>query len=589
MLHHATDNKSKEMRRQFREIVENELIYPVYQPIVSLKNGEVLGYEALTRLDMKDCLLNPEEFFHMAQKMDCLWKVEEMCRRRSLQNAGGKKKGVKLFLNVDPHVMKDPMFRNGVTCQFLNQFKLCPEDIVFEITERNSIDEEDNFRDVIRHYQNQNFEIAIDDFGNGYAGMNRICALEPQYIKIDSEIIRSIDNDELKKSLVESMIQFCRKSHIRLIAEGIETKEELNMLIQLGVPYGQGYYIKRPSRTMDGIDKAIVREICGRYDSLYTYNPRRTVLGTIGDICSKREVTHEGKMSKEIYLYMQEHPLVTEVVVLGEDNEVHGMLTRAHIMAAFGGLYGYGLSMKSTVGELMDKSPLIVDRKESIEEVSRRALMRSQRTLYDAVVVTHENEYCGVVTVKELLEAAISIQVHRAVETNPLTGLPGNTVIDERVHDLTSGTRPYAIVYMDIDNFKAYNDAYGFNNGDRMIQALADSMRQCCTNGEFLGHIGGDDFVLIKEQTEIMPLLAKITECFQEYIEPLYSREDYERGYIVSKDRHGRVDKFPIVTLSMAIVSNEGDKQLTMQEFSRRLVTAKKKSKEQEGNSFYAI
>ena len=566
--------------------MDGELLYPVYQPIVSLKDGEIMGYEALSRLDLEGCLINPEEFFHLAEEEDCLWRVEELCRKKSLENAVNKRTGIKLFLNVDPDVMKDPQFREGVTCRFLRKYRLSPEDIVFEITERNSIQDEESFRKVIRHYQNQTFQIAIDDFGNGYAGMNRICALEPEYIKIDMEIVRGIDTDNLKKSLVESMIQFCAKNNIHLIAEGIETKEELKTLIKLGVFYGQGYYLKRPERSMGMISYEIREFIHSVYDGLFTYNPEETILGTVGDICCRKEVTRPEKMAEEIFRYFKERQSATEVTVLNKAQEVVGVLTRAEVMTSFGGMYGYDLSKRKLVQDLMDERPLIVDVMDSIEKVSRLALMRPQRTLYDAVIVTRDQLYCGVVTVKDLLEAAVTIQVHRAVEVSPLTGLPGNTAIDDHVASIVCGANPFTIAYIDLDNFKAYNDAYGFNNGDRMIKALAESMKENCVQGEFLGHIGGDDFVIIADRWELMPVLTQITEDFRRKIIPLYSPVDCERGYIVSHNRHGEVEEFPLATLSVAIVTNQKRQYGGMGEFSEQLVKAKKASKDRTGNSY---
>lgn len=126
----------------------------------------------------------------------------------------------------------------------------------------------------------------------------------------------------------------------------------------------------------------------------------------------------------------------------------------------------------------MDSGALVVDCNDSVEQVSKVALMRPQRTLYNAVIVTENKRYMGVVTVKKLLETAIAIQVNRASDANPLTGLPGNSMVNRMVHDCISGKKEYSIADIDMDNFKAYNDAYGFSNGDRIIRALADSMRE---------------------------------------------------------------------------------------------------------------
>ena len=310
------------------------------------------------------------------------------------------------------------------------------------------------------------------------------------------------------------------------------------------------------------------------------------MLGTVGEICSRREVTVPDRPAKEIYEYFKERPAVTEITVLDPDEKVLGVLTRAGILAEFGGMYGYDLSRKKKVREFMDEKPLLVDVGESVEKVSRKALMRPQRTLYDAVIVTKDDKYCGVVTVKDLLEAAIAIKVHRAVDTNPLTGLPGNMVIDEKIEHVVPGKKSFSIIYVDLDNFKAYNDAYGFNNGDLMIKARAESLKACCIQNEFIGHIGGDDFVIITDQWNIQCLLKSIVEEFQRRVVSLYSSEDYARGYIVSKNRHGEQEKFPVASLSMAVVTNRRRRYKNMDEFSEQLVKAKKKSKAIAGSSY---
>lgn len=118
-----------------------------------------------------------------------------------------------------------------------------------------------------------------------------MCALEPQYIKIDMQIVRDIDKDNMKKALVESMIQFCEKAGIHLIAEGIETEEELKTLIKLGVHYGQGYYILKPQPVMEGISLALRELIKNVYGGTGYREWQPSLLGSIGDISIRREIT----------------------------------------------------------------------------------------------------------------------------------------------------------------------------------------------------------------------------------------------------------------------------------------------------------
>ena len=118
-------------------------------------------------------------------------------------------------------------------------------------------------------------------------------------------------------------------------------------------------------------------------------------------------------------------------------------------------------------------------------------------------MVLDRDRYFGVVTIKDLLEATIFIAVERAADSNPLTSLPGNRTIDQKIHELIGSKEYFAIMYLDLDNFKAYNDAYGFSNGDRMIVALAEAIKNVYKDDSFLGHVGGDDFVIITRTPDI--------------------------------------------------------------------------------------
>ena len=184
---------------------------------------------------------------------------------------------------------------------------------------------------------------------------------------------------------------------------------------------------------------------------------------------------------------------------------------------------------------------------------------------------------------------AIQIQIKRAAEANPLTGLPGNITIQEVIAETFRQNRSWAIVYLDLDNFKAYNDAYGFTSGDLMLKEVAASMQDCCLQGDFLGHIGGDDFVMISNSVQIEPVCKEICRTFHEKIQKLYSPEDWARGYILSKNRNGFTQNFPIATLSIAAVTNREWKPNTMEELSKRIAETKKLCKQQDGDAIIVV
>ncbi|MGN1084059.1 MAG: EAL domain-containing protein, partial [Lachnospiraceae bacterium] len=236
-----------EIKNQMADLLKNKEIRAVFQPIVSLKSGEVYAYEALSRITLKKCSFTIGEAFEIAQEMNCLWALERLCRINSIKASVDKPKQAKLFLNVDPNIIHDPDFKSGVTRDKLEKYNLSSDDIIFEATERSAIKDMNTFKASLKHYIEQGFCVAVDDVGSGYSGINRIFEINPQYIKIDMEIIRGIEKDELKRSFVSALSQFASDSGIFLIAEGIETPEQLEAVISLKIDYAQGYYLAKPS------------------------------------------------------------------------------------------------------------------------------------------------------------------------------------------------------------------------------------------------------------------------------------------------------------------------------------------------------
>jgi len=570
-----------------RQIIDGGFIKPVYQPIVSLQDGEILGYEALSRITNEELKLNIEAMFQTADKMGKLWELETLCRTRALESSVNKPECKKLFLNVNSNIIYDEKFRNGFTKKLLEEYGINADDIVFEITERVAVLDNNVFFASIDHYKNQQYGIAIDDVGSGFSGLNMIVDVLPNFLKLDMNLIRNIDKDEIKMSLCKAFTAFCKNSNILLIAEGIETEEELKALIKLGVQYGQGYFLGIPRETFEEITPEKAELISTHYSKCYIENAKSSVYPIVEHLCKKKEVFSPEVKAAHIYELVRANPTITEICVV-EDDIIVGFLNRTYLNELMGGQFGYSIYGKKPIKELMKTDFFKTAHTMPVDVVSRLAMQRPYEHLYDPIVVEKTGKFFGVVTVKDLLDTCTRIQVDVAMHCNPLTGLPGNLLLEKEIKDRILGEGPFCITYYDLDNFKAYNDAYGFSNGDLMLKMVADILQTQAVKNEFIGHIGGDDFIVIADYVEGEPFCEAVLENFSREVLSLYRNEDIERGYIVSKNRHGVTENFPLASLSIAGITSRKKAFRNVDDFSRDVATLKKICKQHRGN-YYEI
>jgi len=144
---------------------------------------------------------------------------------------------------------------------------------------------------------------------------------------------------------------------------------------------------------------------------------------------------------------------------------------------------------------------------------------------------------------------------------NPITNLPGNIAIEERLKQLVIAAAPFAVIYSDIDNFKSFNDAYGFLQGDAVLRALGLIILQAIAEwgrpNDFVGHIGGDDFVICTAPDKVDGICQQIIATFDELMPKFYTPEDRQRGFVAGYTRGGEQVKHPLITISLAVVTNE--------------------------------
>ena len=237
-------------KKQLLRIILEEEISIVFQPIYDLTTKRPHGFEALCRGPKGTEFQSPLALFDVAEKCDLLFELDHLCRRKALQAAGGKNgsglpKEYKLFINTLPFSMRDPHFQGKELIELLGQ-DLAPDQIVLEVTEQRAIDNYHLFRDAMKYFQHLRCLIAIDDMGAGYSGLDKIVELQPNYVKLDMSMVRDIHTSFVKQEMVQTFKVMADKIDARLIAEGIEKKEEFDVVRAIGVNYIQGNYLAKP-------------------------------------------------------------------------------------------------------------------------------------------------------------------------------------------------------------------------------------------------------------------------------------------------------------------------------------------------------
>jgi EAL domain-containing protein (putative c-di-GMP-specific phosphodiesterase class I) len=238
--------ESRRRRAQLFELVIEGSLYSVYEPIVEVETRTVFGYEALARGPEGSELHSPARLFATATEQDLLFQLDCLCRQRGLDGARDLPGGAKLFLNVRPTTIHDPNFRAEALERTLARCQLSPSDVVFEISEQESIDNFEIFREVRDYYGKLGFQIALDDTGAGYASLEAVMELAPEFIKVDRAFVAGIDEDSSRQELLRALQSLAQRLGARIIGEGLDTLEELETLRHLEIPYGQGWLFGKP-------------------------------------------------------------------------------------------------------------------------------------------------------------------------------------------------------------------------------------------------------------------------------------------------------------------------------------------------------
>jgi len=216
-----------------------------FQPIVNSTERAIFGYEALVRGPGDE---SAGAVFGMVEECD-RYRFDQLCRRKAITVASRLGVGCRLCINLMPNALCRPEACVQMTLKAAAEHRFPPDRIVFEFTETEEIASVERVRKIVAHYKGapRGFTTAIDDFGAGYAGLNLLADLRTDFVKVDMKLVRDIGASKARQAIVKGIVRICSELAVTVIAEGIESYEELSVLRSFGIELFQGYHFARPS------------------------------------------------------------------------------------------------------------------------------------------------------------------------------------------------------------------------------------------------------------------------------------------------------------------------------------------------------
>lgn len=397
-------------KESLEKIISNKQIKPVFQPIISLKDGSVYGYEALSRTTGDNQIADMEELFTSAKTHNKNWELEALCREKTMENAYpfmNLSSQIKLFINVCPGVISQEALKKEINQENLSHYGIESHQLILEITERCVIEDLNSFENKILYYRDKGFQLALDDIGSAFSGLTRIKDLQPDFVKVDRGLIQNIHKEDIKKALLKGMVAFSKASHTKIIAEGIESYEELKVLVELGVDYAQGYFIQRPAETIAPIDENLVAAIKSIHTELKKKTQMTSFYPPIKYLCNVGKAVPYDQPMIDVYEWLTANPQINKICLTKGHIPV-GIVDKEQLVAKMAHKDFY---QNKPIHLLANSKMILVDKEMRLNEVLALAADLEKETL---IIVTDQGNYFGKISLKKLQKKYKKIESKRA-------------------------------------------------------------------------------------------------------------------------------------------------------------------------------
>ncbi|MBF0561614.1 MAG: EAL and GGDEF domain-containing protein [Alphaproteobacteria bacterium] len=425
-------------------------------------------------------------------------------------------------------------------------------------------------------------QLAMDGFGVGCSCLPLLHSAEPDYLKVAKFFVDGIEKDLKKKILLRHIVNTGHQMGSLVIADGVQTEGQFSICKDLGCDYLQGPLVQSPTPDPDALlaDYPEIERL-SNHDRRQQAGDRKVIKGqieTLEPIPISTDMT-------DVFDKFRANKHIDFFPVVSKEGSPLGIVHERDLKEYTYSRYGKELISNKTCGRRLRDfvRPCPVADINTKTEKILELFAHEENT--SCVLIVKGGRYVGFLSAQALLRVINEKSLAIARDQNPLTKLPGNNVITEYLANVLRDTgTSYAVVYFDLDNFKPFNDKYGFRQGDRAILLFAEILTQELQSGTcFIGHVGGDDFFAgfkgVPREAAAAAVLHTV-DRFSEEARSLYDDEARKHGMIAAKDRHGVMREFPLLTVSAAmIVLPDGRSPMTSDEISSRIAEIKKVSK----------
>ncbi|MEN3069243.1 GGDEF domain-containing protein [Uliginosibacterium sediminicola] len=559
--------------------LREEAVSVNFQPLFDSQRGSVFAYEAFSRGPYGSSIYAPHDLFREAAALGLLEPLQRLVVSSAIKAFVDLNLKGSLFISLDLDSGGKDLFdclKSGVDVLRQHGGDVVVKLKLADVKKNNSRD-----AGLLSSLADAGAGVAIATSSLEDIPDESMLFCSDCYIKLDKYAVEDISSNQSKFGYLRGLVAELKAKGWGVVAEGVETHTDYASLLNIGVGYFQGYLFGRPSRAALYFSEKSNSAV-EAYSAFFGENI------TAYDFVSSRFYVSESLTNHNAIGVLVNRRSNSPVPLVDSKNVPVGFIDPIN---ALRWLRGENPAIRSAGRKCIAMAkPLryVFDQKVSLGEMLGKLSDSAGFNSDEIFVVTKEGRYVGYGLVSAVFKTVAEIKVNQARLSNPLTLLPGNIEIERRINFLLKNEVSFVAIYWDLDNFKPYNDHFGYSTGDELILLISKVLKDVFVgSSDFVGHIGGDDFITITSSSDWERMVQDVIALFASHSVILFKKIGVGEEGIQSQDRQGNLIYYPLSSLSGGVVSVAPNEYDSAAKVSMALGEAKQQAKKMPGNSYF--